>query len=107
MYLADVATAEELNSDIFGVPMVIEHTGEYQYKANYYCQKPELNILLTTKSDFTPICFGLDPEDNTKLTDDPETAMPIVLDQANVYYEINIDVKNSTYNLKLTQLPML
>ena len=26
--------------------------------------------------------------------------MPIVLDQANVYYEINIDVKNSTYNLK-------
>ena len=42
MYLADVATAEELNSDIFGVPMVIEHTGEYQYKANYYCQKPEL-----------------------------------------------------------------
>ena len=101
MYLADVATAEELNSDIFGVPMVIEHTGEYQYKANYYCQKAGTKIFfLPQKSDFTPICFGLDPEDNTKLTDDPETAMPIVLDQANVYYEINIDVKNSTYNLK-------
>ena len=79
----------------------IEHTGEYQYKANYYCQKAGTKIFfLPQKSDFTPICFGLDPEDNTKLTDDPETAMPIVLDQANVYYEINIDVKNSTYNLK-------
>lgn len=44
MYLADVATAEELNSDIFGVPMVIEHTGEYQYKANYYCQKAGTKI---------------------------------------------------------------
>ena len=31
IYLADVATVEELNSDIFGVPMVINHTGEYQY----------------------------------------------------------------------------
>ena len=38
----------------------------------------------------TPICFGLDPEDNTKLTDDPETAKPIVLDEAGVYYEIDI-----------------
>ena len=36
MYLADVATVEELNSDIFGVPMVINHTGEYQYRARYY-----------------------------------------------------------------------
>lgn len=36
MYLADVATVEELNSDVFGVPMVISHTGAYQYRARYY-----------------------------------------------------------------------
>ena len=88
MYLADVATVEELNSDIFGVPMVINHTGEYQYRARYYNKAAGTEIFfLPQKTDFTPICFGLDPEDNTKLTDDPETAKPIVLDEAGVYYE--------------------
>lgn len=100
MYLADVATVAELNSDVFGVPMVIEHTGEYEYKANYYCQTAGTEIFfLPQKSDFSPICFGLDPEDNKKLTDDPESAQPIVLEQANVYYEITFNVKNGTYNI--------
>ncbi|MDR1202350.1 MAG: hypothetical protein LBL58_12110 [Tannerellaceae bacterium] len=99
MYLADVATVDELNSDVFGVPMRIEHTAAYQYKANYYCQKAGTEIFfLPQKSDFSPICFGLDPNDDTKLTDDPEVAQPIVLTQANVYYEITFDVKAGTYN---------
>ena len=34
MYLADVETAAELTSDLYGVPMLIERTGEYQYKPN-------------------------------------------------------------------------
>lgn len=101
MYLADVATVEELNSDVFGVPMVISHTAPYQYKANYYNQKAGTEIFfLPQKSDFAPICFGLDPEDSNKLTDDPESAKPIVLDQANVYYEITFDVKEGNYNVK-------
>lgn len=101
MYLADVATVEELNSDIFGVPMVINHTGEYQYRARYYNKAAGTEIFfLPQKTDFTPICFGLDPEDNTKLPDDPETAKPIVLDEAGVYYEIDINVKESTYSMR-------
>lgn len=101
MYLADVATVEELNSDIFGVPMVINHTGEYQYRARYYNKAAGTEIFfLPQKTDFTPICFGLDPEDNTKLLDDPETAKPIVLDEAGVYYEIDINVKESTYSMR-------
>lgn len=36
MYLADVATTAELNSDVFGVPMLINHPAEYQYRARYY-----------------------------------------------------------------------
>jgi hypothetical protein len=81
MYLADVATDEELNSDVFGVPMVINHTGEYQYKARYYNKAAGTEIFfLPQKTSFTPICFGLDPEDSNKLTDDPELAKPIVLD---------------------------
>lgn len=101
MYLADVATDEELNSDVFGVPMVINHTGEYQYKARYYNKAAGTEIFfLPQKTSFTPICFGLDPEDSNKLTDDPELAKPIVLDAPNVYYEIDINVKQSTYSIK-------
>ncbi len=100
MYLADVATTEELNSDVFGVPMVILHTGAYQYRARYYNQQAGTEIFfLPQKTDFTPICFGLDPEDSSRLTDDPETAKPIVLTEAGVYYEIEIDVLNSTYKM--------
>lgn len=98
MYLADVATVAELNSDVFGVPMLIEHIGEYEYKANYYCSRANTEIFfLPQKSDFAPICFGLDPEDNTRLTDDPDTAEPIVLTQANVYYEITFNTMDATY----------
>lgn len=98
MYLADVATVEELNSDVFGVPMLIEHTGAYEYKARYYNQKANTEIFfLPQKSDFAPICFGLDPNDSNKLTDDPETAKPIILEQANVYYEITFNTMDGTY----------
>jgi hypothetical protein len=101
MYLADVSTTEQLNSDIFGVPMRIEHTGEYSYKANYYCEQAGTEIFfLPQKSDFAPICFGLDPDDNSKLTDDPETARPIVLTQAGVYYEITFNISSGTYDVK-------
>jgi hypothetical protein len=100
MYLADVATVDELNSDVFGVPMRIERTDAYQYKANYYCQKAGTEIFfLPQKSDFAPICFGIDPADNTKLTDDPDVAEPIILTQANVYYEITFNVKTAVYNI--------
>ena len=101
MYLADVKTVEELNSDVFGVPMLINHTGEFQYRARYYNKAAGTEIFfLPQKTDFTPICFGLDPEDNLKLTDDPETAKPIVLDKAGVYYELDINVKDATYSMR-------
>lgn len=100
MYLSDVSTVDELNSDVFGVPMRIERVGAYQYKANYYNSKAGTEIFfLPQKSDFSPICFGLDPEDNSKLTDDPEIAKPIVLEQANVYYEITFNTLESTYSV--------
>ena len=39
MYLADVATEAELNSDVFGVPMRIDHVGEFQYQALFIARK--------------------------------------------------------------------
>ena len=101
MYLADVATAAELNSDVFGVPMLINHPGDYQYLARYYNKTAGTEIFfLPQKTDFAPICFGLDPNDNTKLTYDPETALPIVLDEAGVYYEIAFNVLDLTYTMR-------
>ena len=100
MYLADVATAAELNSDVFGVPMLINHPAEYQYRARYYNKEAGTEIFfLPQKTDFAPICFGLDPNDETKLTYDPETALPIVLEEAGVYYEIEFNVQDLTYSM--------
>lgn len=100
VYLADVETAEELNSDVFGVPMVCDHIGPYQYRARYYNEKAGTKIcFIPQKTDFLPICFGIDPDDKTVLTDDPETAGKIVLDQAGVYYKIDFNTKTGAYSL--------
>jgi hypothetical protein len=106
MYLADVATVDELNSDVFGVPMRIERTAAYQYKANYYCQTAGTEIrFLPQKSDFS-ICFGRDPLDNSKLTDAdaPEAIEPIVLTEANVYYEITFNIQTGAYNISTSSI---
>ncbi len=101
MWLSDVKTAAELNSDVFGVPMLIEHIEEYEYMGNYYNQTVGTEIFfLPQKTDFSPICFGIDPLDKSKLTDDPESALPIVLDQANVYYEFTFNIKSGNYSYR-------
>lgn len=100
MYLADVATAAELNSDIMGVPMLIERTAAYTYKARYYCSAANTEIFfLPQKTDFSPICFGIDPDDETRLTDNPETAKPIVLPTPNLYYQITFNTKTGVYDV--------
>ena len=40
LYLADVADAADLSTALYGVPMLIEHTGQYQYRAHYYNSPP-------------------------------------------------------------------
>lgn len=105
MYLADVATEAELNSDVFGVPMRIDHVGEFQYQALYYCQKANTEIFfLPQKTSFSPVCYGIDPTDEAMLTDDPALAKPIVLTEANVYYKININILLKTYEMETYSL---
>jgi hypothetical protein len=97
MYLADVKTATELNSDLFGVPMVIEHTAAYTYTADYYSPAANTEVrFIPQKTDFQPNCFGLDPNDNTTIIDDPD-ASPIVLPEVG-YYKIIINIKTGTYS---------
>lgn len=100
MWLSDVEKAEQLNSDVFGVPMLIDHTGEYEYEARYYNAAAGTKIFfLPQRSDFSPISFGIDPLDNSKLTDDPEVAQPIVLNEAGVYYLIRFNVQSGDYSI--------
>lgn len=81
MYLADVASVADLSSDLYGVPMLIDHTGPYQYTAYYYNTAAGTPIrFIPQKTDFQPICFVVDPNTGL-LTSDPSAGEPIVLDQ--------------------------
>lgn len=98
MYLVDVNEPALMNSDLFGVPMLIERTEPYTYKARYYSEAAGTEIrFVPQKTDFNPICFGIDPDDNTILTDEPERSQPIVLPTANEYYEITFNTQTGQY----------
>jgi len=100
VYLADVETADELNSDVFGVPMVCDHVGPFQYRARYYNEKAGTKIcFIPQKTDFYPICFGPNSEDESILGDDPETSGRITLDQGGVYYKIDFNTKTGAYTV--------
>ena len=99
MYLADVETSAELTSDLYGVPMLIEHTGEYQYTAHYYNQKAGTGIrFIPQMTDFNPICFGVD-ESTGLLTSNPSEAQPITLDEVG-YYEIKFNTVSGDYDVQ-------
>lgn len=101
MWLADVATAQELNSDVMGVPMLISHPAQFCYEARYYNEKAGTEIyFLPQRTDFKPICIGLDPANPTRLTTDAATARPIVLDTPKVYYHISFNVLTKEYTLE-------
>lgn len=99
MYLADVETAAELSSDVFGVPMLVDHTGEYEYTAHYYNQKAGTKVrFIPQMTDFEPICFGPDAENKNVFANDPETSQSIVLDKVS-YYEIKFNTKTGKYSV--------
>lgn len=98
MYLADT---DDLTNDVFGVPMRIEHTDEFEYTARYYNQVEGTKIyFLPQKEAFDPVCFGLNIEDQTKFAyaSGKEGVNPIILNEKNVYYKIIFNTKNGTYS---------
>jgi len=99
MYLADVESADELNSDIYGVPMLIDHVGEYQYSARYYNQKAGTKVrFIPQMTDFEPICFGVDPDDSSLLANNSE-ASGIQLDEI-AYYQIDFNIITGEYSVQ-------
>lgn len=101
MYLVDVKEASQLNSDVFGIPMLIERVEAFTYRARYYSEAAGTEIrFVPQKTDFNPICFGIDPDDQTILTDEPDRAQPIVLPAGKVYYEITFNIITGEYAFK-------
>lgn len=99
MYLADVSTAAELTSDVYGVPMLVDHVGEFQYRARYYNQKAGTGVrFIPQKTDFVPLCFGVD-EKTGLLTRKADEAKPIILDKVG-YYEINFNILTGEYQVE-------
>ena len=95
LYLSDVTSAADLTSDVYGVPMLIDHVGEFQYTAHYYNQKAGTPIrFIPQKTSFSPICFGVDKSTNT--ISKASTAEPIILDKIG-YYEITFNVMTGEY----------
>jgi len=101
IYLSDVNNAEDLNSDLFGVPIAMDHVGDYKYRVRYYNEKAGTEVcFLGQKSDFGPICFAPSKENPNELGDDPDEVNKIKLDKAETYYEFFVDTWNRSYTMK-------
>lgn len=99
MYLVDVDTKEEMINAVMGVPMLIERTTVYTYKARYYSTKAGSKVrFVPQKNDFEPICFGTNPDDIDKLADDPEVSQAIELPEIG-YYEIKFNIQSGNYTV--------
>ena len=99
MYLTDVTDVKQLTSDLFGVPMLMEHTGAYQYRARYYSEAANTKIrFIPQKTDFSPICFGVNPDNANVLTDEPDYSQPIILPSKG-YYVINFNTQTGVYSV--------
>lgn len=100
LYLCDVYTEAELNSDIFGVPMRIDKVGDGQYVARYYNEKADNKIYFSgNKTDFSDV-YGVDDEGYWSSGSNLDDVKPIVLPEADKYYEISIDENEGTVDVK-------
>jgi len=99
MYLTDVTDVKQLTSDLFGVPILIEHIGAYQYRARYYSEAANTKVrFIPQKTDFSPICFGTSPDNENVLTDEPDYSQPIVLPSKG-YYVITFNTQTGAYSV--------
>lgn len=100
MWLADVKTAAELNSDVMGVPMLIERTAPYTYEGAYYNEKAGTEVyFLPQRTDFLPVRIGIDPADESSLSTDAAASKPFVLDREKVYYHFVLNLLEKSYTI--------
>lgn len=105
MYLADVTTDAELNSDVFGVPMLINGASDpalegVVFEALYYSRQPNQEVrFIPQKSSFAPFTFGAGAEPGTLALGSDASVAPIVLPDVG-YYRIVIDFTSLSYTVE-------
>lgn len=100
LYLSDVKTEAELLSDLYGVPMLIDKVAPFTFQAKYYSSAAGTEVkFIPQKGNFTPHCYGIDPANNDKLINNPETALPIVLPEQG-YYVIDLNLETLDYTVE-------
>jgi hypothetical protein len=102
MYLSDVLTKDLLTSDLFGVPMLVDKTAPYTYEAKYFCEAPNTAIkFLAQKSDFAPHCFGVDPDNTSKLKNSVNAGGIVLPDVG--YYKITFSTDPNDLSYSVTK----
>lgn len=97
MYFADVNTDEELNSDLYGIPMEAVKEGNYIFSATYYNRNANTEVrFLTDETTFTQTTFGLDEEGKLTSGSNTTDVKPVVLPKANQYYKVTLNLIDMT-----------
>jgi hypothetical protein len=100
LYMADVADVASLNSDLFGVPIVMDKIGSHTYQLIYYAKTANINVrFIPDKTTFTPVAVGLDPDNTQKLITDGTKSLPLQLGDKG-YYKITVNTLLLTYNVE-------
>lgn len=98
MWLCDVDDESDLNSDIFGVPVLCDHIGPFKYQVRYFNEKAGTRVcLLGQKGSFGPLCFAPSKDNPAVLGDNPDEVDRIKLSKANTYYLLTFDTFNGTF----------
>ncbi len=105
MYLADVGSDSELNSDAFGVPVRINgfthpDSAGIIFEALYYNTSPNTEIrFIPQKSSFGPFTFGAGANEGELEIGSDNTVNPIVLSDIG-YHRIMVNLSTFSYTME-------
>jgi len=100
IWLTDFLTKESLNANLLAGAIPARRTLPFTYTIAYYASKANTAVLFIPQStDLQPICFGVNPNEEGKLADDPNISQPIVLPESG-YYNITVNTLQGTYSFE-------
>lgn len=100
LYMADVTDAAALNSDLFGVPIVMDKTGSHTYQLIYFARTANVKVrFIPDKATFSTVAVGLDPGNSQKLITSGNESLPIQLGEKD-YYKITVNTLLLTYTVE-------
>lgn len=101
MYLVDFDGTDNhllTDKDVWGIPMPIEHTGLYEYRARYYSEKENTPVRFVTNKESFDICYGKDVNKSGQLTNIKSEMEGIILPEVG-YYEVTFNIETLKYTV--------